>query len=273
MPTFANLAAFVASITAKLNKPRRGVGGAEGVRASDLIDAFTDMGTYVSESIPESGGVVNPTTGKIPKKNGAGGFDDSLISESGGVITVAGNFNFTGVMNGIQMSKDMGNAFGATTYLKIAQLREFEDSGNYDNLIIELVMCRLWSADHLLTARYILSNRGSTNASYKYKWYITGGKGVLADNIVAGILCVKNTTTGKVDIYIKVSPTYNLVRFNVQSANNLTFYPNEATTTVTPSGTVEFDSTQYNTYPPMFYVDSLGNMKLRGTLTQSVTSW
>ncbi|MDF7817386.1 hypothetical protein P1X15_07265 [Runella sp. MFBS21] len=271
MPTFPNLASFIASVTAKLTKPRRGIGGSEGVRASDVLTALIDAGTYMSELI--GGAPVNPTTGRLPKKNGAGGFDDSLISETGGVATVNGNFNVTGVINGIQMSKDMGNAFGATTYLKIAKLREFESSANYDNIIVDLVITRLWAADHLLISRYILANRGSTSATHKYKWYITGGKGPLADNIVAGILCVKNTTTGEVDIYIKVSPTYNLVRFNVVSANNITFYPSEATTTTAPSGTVEFDSTQFNTYPPMFYVDNSGNMKLRGTLTQSVTTW
>lgn len=218
-----------------------------------------------------SGGM-NSTVGRLPKR-GSSNFEDSIIGEAAGVATVNGNFNVTGVINGIQMSKDMGNAFGATTYLKIAQLREFEDNGNYDNIIVDLVTCRLWAADHLLTSRFILSNRGSTNASHKYKWYVTGGKGPLADNIVAGILCVKSATTGKVDIYIKVIPTYNLVRFNVVSANNITFYPNEATTTTAPTGTVEFDSTSFATYPPMFYADNLGNMKIRGTLTQSTTSW
>ena len=50
MPTFSSLQNFIDTITAKLVKPRRSR-TADGVRASDILSAITDMGTYVSENV------------------------------------------------------------------------------------------------------------------------------------------------------------------------------------------------------------------------------
>jgi len=59
MPTFANLTAYVDTVTAKLTKPRRGVGGAEGVRAADVLSALVDCGTYISDGLDSIVGKAN----------------------------------------------------------------------------------------------------------------------------------------------------------------------------------------------------------------------
>lgn len=51
MPTFTNLSQFVTTVTDKLTKPRRGVGGSEGVTAADMLSAMIDVGTFVSEKV------------------------------------------------------------------------------------------------------------------------------------------------------------------------------------------------------------------------------
>jgi hypothetical protein len=46
MPYFSSLQNFIDSVTARLTKPRRGVGGSEGVVTADVIEALTDVGKY-----------------------------------------------------------------------------------------------------------------------------------------------------------------------------------------------------------------------------------
>lgn len=268
MPTRSQVLAYINQI--RLATPQDPVTATEVADyLESLLNHLTNDGAW--DPAASMGGTVNPTVGRLPRRTSTG-FADSILSESGSDLTAAGNLSVTGILNGISMTKYMGNAFGSTTYLKIARLKYAEDSANYDNLVVELVMARLWSADHFLVARYIIANRGGTSSANKYRWYITGGKGPLSDNIVAGLLAMRNADN-TVDIYIKVSPTYNLVRYNVISRENATLYPSEATTTTTPTGTVEFDATNYATYPPMMYLDNAGNLKLKGSLTQNTTSW
>ncbi|MPR36946.1 hypothetical protein [Salmonirosea aquatica] len=49
MPYFSSLQNFIDSVTARLTKPKRGVGGSEGVVPADLIDALTDVGKYADD--------------------------------------------------------------------------------------------------------------------------------------------------------------------------------------------------------------------------------
>ncbi|GHB63954.1 hypothetical protein [Persicitalea jodogahamensis] len=49
MPNFSSLQQFFDSITARLNKPKRGVGGSEGVVNADVLEALKDVGRYADD--------------------------------------------------------------------------------------------------------------------------------------------------------------------------------------------------------------------------------
>ncbi|NBB22589.1 hypothetical protein GVN20_24760 [Runella sp. CRIBMP] len=98
MPTFANLAQFVTTVTDKLTKPRRGVGGSEGVLASDMLSALVDCGTYVSEGLDSIVGKANKSgdtfTGAV-----------TIIASTASLVNpdVALLVGHTGGTSGIQM--------------------------------------------------------------------------------------------------------------------------------------------------------------------------
>ncbi|WP_428657655.1 hypothetical protein [Runella sp.] len=64
MPTFANLAQYTATVTARFNKPRRGVLGSDGILASDVLAALIDAGTYTTEKVEST---LSATAIKSPK--------------------------------------------------------------------------------------------------------------------------------------------------------------------------------------------------------------
>ena len=49
MPYFSSLQQFLDTVTARLTKPKRGVGGSEGVLATDVLEALKDTGKYTDD--------------------------------------------------------------------------------------------------------------------------------------------------------------------------------------------------------------------------------
>lgn len=58
MPYFSTLQQFIDSVTARLTKPKRGVGGSEGLVPADVIEALTDVGKY-SDDMRVATGALN----------------------------------------------------------------------------------------------------------------------------------------------------------------------------------------------------------------------
>lgn len=98
MPTFANLAQFVTTVTDKLTKPRRGVGGSEGVLASDVLSALVDCGTYVSDGL-------NSIVGKANKSGDTFTGAVTIIASTASLVNpdVALLVGHSGGTSGIQM--------------------------------------------------------------------------------------------------------------------------------------------------------------------------
>ena len=170
----------------------------------------------------------------------------------------------------------LGNYFAQTSYLRVAQLPPDANGGNLSHFVFSVYCLNDWQGENFAKITYMIANRDMTNARWNYKYQVFGGKAgtSLTSTITVNLMAIRRADNQNIDLFLKFKTGYHASTLCVElQSAGVTYFPNEAAQTTVPSGVVVYDSSNLASFPPMIFVDSLGNMKTSGTVTPSATSW
>ena len=170
----------------------------------------------------------------------------------------------------------LGNYFAQVSYIRVAQLLPDTNSGNLGHFVFSIYCLNDWQGENFAKITYMIANRDMTNARWNYKYQVFGGKAgtSLASTITVNLIAIRRADNQNIDLWVKLKAGYHASTLAVELQSvGVTYFPSEAAQTTAPAGTVVFDSSNLASFPPMLFVDSLGNMKTSGTVTASATSW
>lgn len=191
MPTFANLTAYVDTVTAKLTKPRRGVGGAEGVTAADVLSALVDCGYYVSNGLDSITGKANKAgetfTGNVTVPKLSVSVGNGVTAELQLIQAGASNWS----VRAVPSSADLGiYDYGASAY------RMRINSSGVGYFAGRLHVGTGASLTDQLTPLYVLGNAKVTGDLAVATINIGLGGGLLANNLRIGEFALASNSTG-----------------------------------------------------------------------------